>query len=390
MRIAHGLLGVAAAAALAIAPAQAADPVKIGYITTLSGPPGIIGKQMKDAFDLALVHLDGKLGGLPAEVIYGDDQQKPDVGVEVANRMVKRDRVDFVAGIIWSNVLMAIVPPVTRSGTFLLSSNAGPSPLAGKQCNENLFVVSWQNDQTPEAMGHYLQEQGVEELYLLAPNYQAGKDMLSGVERKFKGKVVGKVFTKLGQSDYQTEISAMRAANPKAVFVFVPGGMGINFVKQYQQAGLLGQIPLYTAFTVDGTTLPALKGIAKGVLGTQTWSADLDNPVNKKFVADFRKTYNYVPSFYAAQAYDTAMLLDAAIHEAGGVADKDKLRQALRTVKFPNTRGKFKFNRNHFPIQDFYLREVVEDSDGTYTTKIVAKVFEDYADSYVGDCPMKW
>ena len=389
MGIANRVIGIAAGLAMTAAPALAADGIKIGYITTLSGPPGIIGKQMKDAFDLALVHLDGKVGGLEAEVIYGDDQQKPDVGVGVATRMVKRDNVDVVAGIIWSNVLMAVVQPVTRSDKLLISSNAGPSPLAGKQCNENLFVVSWQNDQTPEAMGKYLQDKGIEDLYLLAPNYQAGKDMLAGVERYYKGKVVGKVFTKLGQSDYQTEISAMRAANPKAVFVFVPGGMGINFVKQYQQAGLMEQIPLYTAFTVDGTTLPALKEIAKGVLGTQTWSPDLDNPVNTKFVADFRKTYNYYPSFYAAQAYDTAMLLDAAVRQAGGVKDLAKLRQAMKTVDFPNTRGKFKFNNNHFPIQDFYLREVVQDADGNYTTKVVAKVFEDYADNYAAECPMK-
>ena len=307
-----------------------AEKVKVGFMTTLSGPAGIIGKQMKDAFQLGLDHIGNAFGGMESSVIYGDDQRKPDIAKQLADKMVKKHQVHFVTGIIWSNLLVAVHGPVTRSNTFLISSNAGPSTVAGRRCSNNFFSVSWQNDQTPEAMGKYLQDNGIKNVYLMAPNYQAGKDMLAGVERYYKGSVSGKVFTKLGQKDFQAEISTLRASNPGAVFVFQPGGMGINFVKQYKQAGLMGSVPLYTAFTVDAVSLPALKDSAVGVLGTQTWSPDLDNPVNKRFVRDFRKKYGYIPSFYAAQSYDLVRFIDHSIRVAGGISDRDALRDAMR------------------------------------------------------------
>ena len=373
-----------------VVPSVCAEQVKVGFMTTLSGPAGIIGKQMKDAFQLGLTHIGNSFGDLESKVIYGDDQRKPDVAKQLANKMVKKHQVHFVTGIIWSNLLVAIHGPVTRSGTFLVSSNAGPSTVAGKRCSENFFSVSWQNDQTPEAMGKYLQDNGINNVYLMAPNYQAGKDMLAGVQRYYSRKVAGKVFTKLGQKDFQAEISALRAAGPGAVFVFQPGGMGVNFVKQYSQSGLMDRIPLYTAFTVDGTTLPALKQMAVGVLGTQTWSPDMDNPVNRRFVRDFRKKYGYIPSFYAAQSYDLVRFIDHAIRVAGGISDHDTLRDAMRLGGYPSTRGNLKFNNNHFPIQNFYLRKAVKDTDGSYTTKIIDTVFTDYGDNYAKECPMNW
>ncbi|MCZ6524044.1 MAG: ABC transporter substrate-binding protein, partial [Alphaproteobacteria bacterium] len=297
------LIGLACAAAFLAAPALAAEKVKIGFITTLSGPAGIIGKHMKDSFELGLDHVDRKVGGLETEIIYGDDQRKPDVGKQVADKMMKKDRVDFISGIIWSNVMMAIHGPVTRNKTMLIGSNAGPSPIAGKRCSKYFFSTSWQNDQTPEAMGQYLQDKGADNVYIIAPNYQAGKDMLTGFKRYFKGAIVGEVYTKLGQQDYAAEITQLRAAKPEAVFVFLPGGMGIQFVKQYAQAGLRGKLPLYSVYTAGAVTLPAQKESALGMFGTMFWSPDLGNPVNVKFVADFRAKYGYIPSFYGAQSY---------------------------------------------------------------------------------------
>ena len=245
--------------------------VKIGYMTTLSGGAGIIGKQMQNAVNLAMQHKGGKLGGMDAEIIYADDQRKPDIAKQLANRLLKSDQVDIVAGVIWSNLLMAIHKPVTRAGNLLISSNAGPSPIAGDQCHENFFSMSWQNDQTPEAMCKHMQDAGIKSVYLMAPNYQAGKDMLAGVKRYYKGNVVGEVYTKLGQSDFQAELSALRAAKPETTIIFQPGGMGINFVKQWKQAGMDQVSKLYTVFSVDGVSLPALKDLALGILGTQTW-----------------------------------------------------------------------------------------------------------------------
>jgi branched-chain amino acid transport system substrate-binding protein len=158
----------------------AAETLKIGFITTLSGPSGIIGKHMKDSVELALDHSGRKLGGLETEIIYGDDQQKPDVGKQLADEMLKKHKVHFVSGVIWSNVMLAVAPVVTRSNTFMIGTNAGPHELAGELCSEYFFTTSWQNDQTPEAMGKYMQDQGLTDVYVMAPNYAAGKDMVAG------------------------------------------------------------------------------------------------------------------------------------------------------------------------------------------------------------------
>jgi branched-chain amino acid transport system substrate-binding protein len=367
----------------------AAETVKVGFITTLSGGAAIIGKPMKNAFELGMEHVGGKLGGMDTEIIFGDDKRKPDVAKQLANKMVKKDRVDFVTGIIWSNLLIAIHGPVTRSKTFLISSNAGPSAVAGKKCSEDFFNVAFQNDMMPEGMGQHMSAKKIDNVYIMAPNYQAGKDMMKGFKRTFNGKIAGEVYTKLGQKDYQAEISALRAAKPTAVFVFLPGGMGINFIKQYAQAGLSDKIPLYSAYTVDAISLPALKEAAVGTFGVQHWSPDLGNSVNRRFVEGYRKKYGKTPPFYAAQAYDTVMFLDNAIRKAGGISDRAKLRAAMRAGDFPTTRGTFKFNNNHFPIQNIYLREAVNDN-GNYVTKTRRVIISAHGDSYAKSCPMKW
>ena len=382
---------VAAMVAFA-APVNAQQSIKIGFITTLSGPPAIIGKHMKDSVDLALDHLGHKMGGSAVEVIYGDDQFKPEVGVQLAEEMLKKHQVDFIAGIIWSNVMMAVMPVVTGAGKIMVGSNAGASPLAGSQCNELYFSASWNNDQSPEALGKYLQDKGVGELYVIAPNYQAGKDMVSGLKRYYKGKVADEVYTKFQQQDYQAEISQLRAKNPKAVFVFYPGGMGIQFVKQYVQAGLRDQIPLYSVFTVDETTLPALREAAVGQYEARFWSPDLDVPASKKYVADFEKKYGYTPSYYGAQSYDAIMLIDSAVRATkGNTKDTKALVAAMRKADYNSIRGPFKFNNNHHPIQDFYLLQAVKanNKDGV-AMKIVQKAFEKHEDAYHQDCKMKW
>ena len=377
-------LSLAVAAAMTATPALA-DKVKVGYMTTLSGGAGIIGKQMQNAVNLAMEHTGGKLGGMEAEVIFVDDQRKPDVAKQLANRLVKSDKVDVVAGVIWSNLMMAIHKPVTRSDTLLISSNAGPSPIAGSSCHKNFFSMSWQNDQTPEGMGKHLQDSGVKEVYILAPNYQAGKDMMSGFKRHYKGDIVGEVYTKLGQSDFQAELSTLRAAKPAATFIFQPGGMGINFIKQWKQAGMDSVSKLYTVFAVDGVSLPALKETAVGVVSTQTWSPDLDNAMNKRFVADYKAQFGGYPSFYAAQAYDTMMAIDHAVREAGS-ADTEAMRMVLAKGGIPTTRGPLAMNTNQFPIQNIYLREAVMDADGVATTKVIGTVFENHSDAYASEC----
>jgi branched-chain amino acid transport system substrate-binding protein len=386
------LVAGAVAAALCFAtPVAAQQKLKIGFITTMSGPQGVIGGYMKDSVELALDHLGRKVGGLEVEMIYGDDQTKPDVGVQVAEEMLKKHNVDFVSGIIWSNVMMAVVPVVTGAGKIMVGTNAGASPLAGAQCNELYFSTSWNNDQTPEAMGKFLQDSGVNDVYVLAPNYQAGKDMVAGLKRYYKGRIVEEIYTKLGQQDYQAEITQLRSKNPKAVFAFYPGGMGIQFLRQYEQAGLRGKLPLYTVYTVDEISIPAVKEAAVGIYETRFWSPDLKTPANQKYVADYKKKYGKLPVFYGAQSYEGIMLIDSAIKATkGNVKDTKALVQAMRKANYQSIRGPYQFNVNHHPIQNFYLLRAEKQPNGEIEMRIQKTIFEKHKDAYHQDCKMKW
>ena len=382
------LAGVLAASLFATG-ASADDKVKVGLIVTLSGPPAVLGGQIRDGFNFAVKTLGGKLGGLDAEVSVVDDELKPDVAITKVKGLIERDHVDFVVGPVFSNVLQAIAKPVTAAGVFLISPNAGTSNFAGKQCNENLFVTSYQNDQVHEVLGRYAEDKGFKSAFLMAPNYQAGKDALAGFKRDFKGEIVDEVYTPLGQLDFSAELAKIAAAKPEAFFTFMPGGMGVNLVKQYRQAGL-ASIPFLSAFTADESTLPAEKDDALGFLGGANWAPDLDNPQSKAFVKAYEAAYNAVPGTYAMQAYDAALLIDSAIKATGGkLSDKDALRAALKKADFTSLRGKFKFGNNHYPIQDFYLVKADKRADGKYETEIVQRVFADYADKYAPECPMK-
>ncbi len=375
---------------LAAGQGQAQEKLKIGILTTLSGPPAVLGTQQKNGFQLAVKTLGGKLGGREVELIVQDEELKPDVAVTKARAMVERDKVDFVVGPIFSNILAAILKPVTDGGAILISPNAGTSSFAGKDCNQNLFVVSYQNDQNHEVMGKYAQDSGFKKVFLMAPNYQAGKDALTGFKRYFKGEIADEVYVPLGQLDYSAEIAKIAAAKPDAIFVFIPGGMGINFVKQFRQAGLADKMAFLSAFTVDESTLPAQQDAALGFFGGANWAPSLDNPQNKAFVAAYEKEYGAIPATYAFQAYDAALLIDSALRATkGDTSNKVALRAALMKADFQSLRGKFKFNTNHYPIQDFYIVKVVKRADGKYWTQIVKKVFEDYSDPYAKECHMQ-
>jgi len=381
---------LACAASLLVLPAAAQDnKLRLGFISTLSGPQAVLGKHHRDGWDLAVEMLGGKVGGLETESFVGDDQQKPDVGVQVAERMVKRDHVNFVGGIIWSNVLLAVQPVVTDENVFLISTNAGASPLAGKGCNKDFFAASWQNDQTPEAMGKLMQDEGVKNVYELAPNYQAGKDMLTGFERYYKGGIKGQILFKVTQQDFQAEISQIRAAKPDAVFAFIPGSWGISMFKQYDAAGMRQQAKLYTAFSIDETMLGSVGESAVGSYVTGFWSHDLDFPQNKKFVEAFKKKFGYDPSLFAAQSFDGVNLIDSAIRAVkGDLKNRDGMRKAMEKADFPSVRGPFKFNNNHFPIQNFYKMEVVKDASGKLMIKNRGIVFKDHKDAYAKECKM--
>ncbi len=390
-------IGTAIAGLLLSTPAAlAAENVKIGFITTLTTPAAVIGNDMKDAAELAMDHIDGKMAGKTVDLIMEDDGFKPETGKQKADKLVKQDDVDFVTGFIWSHVLLASSKSVLDSGKFLISANAGPSQLAGKLCHKNFFSTSWQNDQTPMAMGEVLNQKSIKSIYVMAPNYAAGKNMVAGVERTFKGEIKGKDFTKWGkdaQLDFSAELAKAKASGAEGIFVFYPGKAGGAFIKQYQQAGLEGVMPLFTVFTVDAIALPKLQaGNLSGVLGsenTQFWSPDLNNPANRKFVGGFREKYGRYPSFYAAQAYDSIMLIKSAVEAVNGdTSDTDGMRAAMKSANYTSVRGSYTYGNNHMPIQNFYLRKVVKDDEGNWTTKITQTVYTGHQDVYAKDCTM--
>jgi branched-chain amino acid transport system substrate-binding protein len=369
--------------------ASAHAEMKVGFMATLSGPAAALGQDMYDGFMLGLEQSGGKLGGVEVEVIREDDQLKPDLAVQTVNRFIERDEVDVVAGITFSNVMMAAAKPLADSGTVFVGMNAGPAPLAGERCAPNFFFVGYQNDQQAEGVGKYATDKGFDNVYLMAPNYQAGKDAVQGFKRYYKGGIAGEVYTRVNQPDYSAEIAQLQVANPDAVYVFYPGGMGINFIKQFRQAGLLGKIPLLSVSSFDGTTLPALKETAVGAISGSFWGADFDNAANQQFVKAFEEKYGRIPSQYAAQAYDGALLLDAALEQIdGNYQDKDALKKALREAKFESVRGAFEFNKNGFPIHDMYVFEVAPDDKGRVSHKTLQKTLPAHSDSYVDQCPL--
>jgi len=375
------ITGAAAMAGLILAGSAQAEPVKVGMITTLSGGGASLGIDVRDGFMLALK----QAGNENVELIVEDDQRKPDVAVQLADKMIQSDQVDVLTGIIWSNLAMAVVPSAVKQGKFYLSPNAGPSALAGKGCDPNYFNVAWQNDNLHEAAGAYANEAGYKNSYILAPNYPAGQDALTGYKRFYEGELAGEIYTKLGQTDYAAEIAQIRASGADSVFFFLPGGMGIAFMKQYAGSGV--DLPhVGPAFSFDQGILQAVGEAALGVKNTSQWSKDIDNPANNAFVESFQAEYGRLPSLYASQGFDTANLLLSAVEKAD-VNDADAFRKALEAADFNSTRGDFEFGPNHHPIQDIYVREVIKEGD-VFTNKIIGTALEDHSDAYASECKM--
>jgi branched-chain amino acid transport system substrate-binding protein len=365
--------------------------VKIGFVSSFSGPVAAIGNDMRNAFELGLDHVGRKLGGLPVEVIYEDDEVKPDVGAQKTQKLIESDHVDFVVGYIWSNVLLASLKPLVDSKTMTVITNAGASQVAGDQCSPYVFSTSFQNDQVPAAVGTYMNGKGIKTVFLIAPNYTAGKDMITGFKSTFKGQVVGEELPPWPtQLDFSAELSKVRAAKPDALYIFYPGGPGIQFVTQYAQSGLKGQVPLYSGFTIDDLSLPRLKDLAVGNPSAMMWVSDLANDTNKKFVADFKAKYKTIPSFYGADTYDSVALINSAVTAVkGDLTNKEGMRKEMEKADFKSVKGNFKFGNNHLPIQNFYLEEARKDDDGSYSLHTISTIVKDDQDAYHAQCPMK-
>jgi len=377
---------------LGVLPAHAADKVKVGFVSTLSGPSSALGVDIRDGFLLAVKLNGGKLGNLPAEVLVSDDQFKPDVAKQLFEKNIKRDKVDFMTGVVFSNIMLAALPEALDAGTIYISPNAAPSSMAGKDCNPLFFAVSWPNDAYHEAAGQYANTRDLKSVYLVAPNYQAGKDSLAGFKRTFKGQVVGENYTKLGQLDYAAELAEIRAARPQAVYIFLPGGMGINFIKQYVGAGLGKDTTLLLpGFSADQDVINPVGAAMAGLFNTAHWSPDFTNLANVKFVAEFQKEYKRVPTLYASQGYDAALLIDAAVRDTKGkLEDQAAVKRALKAARFESVRGPFKFNTNQYPIQNYYVRTIGNDGKGGLVNKSFNEpILKNHGDAYVQSCAMK-
>jgi branched-chain amino acid transport system substrate-binding protein len=381
---------VLAAAAIGVFPVAAQQPVKIGFITTLSGPGGYLGQDIRDAFQLAIDAEGGKLGGVPVQLSIEDDGLKPGQAKQIADRMMKSDGIKLFTGVVFSNVASAIVPDIVDNGGIFVSANAGPSNLAGKECHKNYFVMSWLTDTMQGSAGQNANALGYKRAFVLAPNYVAGKDAIAGFRRFFKGEIIGEVYTRLDQTDFAAEMAQIRSAKPDVVFHFHPGALGIAFMRQYQQAGLLGTVPMVLAEPSMDHVL--LKTVGEAALGTDVsgaWNADFDNPVNKAFVEAFTKKYGRTPTMYAAQGYDTAIAMGAALKAVNGnIGDADGFRAAMLKGDYKLTRGNFKFGKNQHPVQDWYAMKVEKDGSGAIVLKTREKILTGYGDPYAADCKL--
>ena len=382
---------VFSAALLAANGAQAADEIKIGFLTTLSGPGAGTGQDIRDAFTLAIKMNDGKLGGLPVNISITDDQNNPVAARQTVERYIKRDKVDIITGPVFSSVVLPIVPGILQSDTVFISTNTGPADYAGEKCDPNFFVVSWQNEDVPQAMGAFANEKGYKRVAMIAPNYPGGRESLQGFKRLYTGEIVDEVYTKMGQLDYSAEIANLKTAKPDAVFYFLPGGMGINFVKQYNASGLQKDAPLLTpGFTADTENIAALGKDMVGTFNSSQWADDLPNEANKKFVEAYKKEYGRLPSMYSSQGYDAAMLIDGAVRQVNGkIEDKEAFRKAMKDAQFASVRGDFKFNNNNYPIHDIHMRQVIEDEQGNVRNKLIGTVLKNHSDLFAKQCPMK-
>lgn len=375
-----------------IASAASANTIKVGIANDISGPFAAIGAEARDGFNLAIKHLDGKLGGIDAEFIQNDMAGNPDQARQLVNRYIKRDKVDFFTGPIGSNVALAVGPAMFKAKIPYVSNNPGPSQFAGSQCNPYWFGSSYQNDVFDEAAGQFANDQGYEKVFIMAPDYPGGREHLNGFKRTYNKDVIQELYTSLGQIDYAAEIAQIRSAKPEALFIFLPAAMGINFVKQFVAAGLSEEITLIgPGFSADQDVINAVGEPMLGMYNTAQWAHDLDLPRNNEFVQAFRAEYDgRYPSVYAAQSYDVIMAIDAAVKQVdGNVADKQAVLNALKAADFDSVRGDFKYGSNQYPIQSYYLRQIAKDDDGNITNKLVSKVFDEYQDAYVSECKMK-
>ncbi|MBI2726303.1 MAG: ABC transporter substrate-binding protein [Polaromonas sp.] len=380
-----------AATAMAIAAQQAVADVKIGFLATMSGPSSEVGRDQLDGFNLALERLGGKLGGTTATVIREDDQQKPEIALNALSKLLEKDNVDIVTGLTFANILMAMQPKIAATDVPFVGSVAGPSPTAGAQCKPNLFVMSWQSDSPAEVVGKYFADKGVKRLSTLTPNFVGGKDKIAGLKRFYKGEIVDEIYTPLNQLDFSAELTQVSSSKPDAIYAFYPGALGIAFVKQYQQAGLLGKIPFYSSNTIEGSALDAMGSAATGAIVGDSWTPGLQNPESKQFVAAFESRYKRVPSAYAAFSYDAAMLLDSALKSLkGNASDRKALTKAIAIAKFKSVRGSFKFGKNNYPVQDYHVFQIAKSGAAKPEFKLLASnVLKGHSDAYVDQCPMK-
>lgn len=382
-----------AAAALVSFGAHAADPLKIGFLSTLSGPAGGIGVEIRDGFNLALKMAGGKLGGLPTEVVVADDGLNPENGRQLAERMLRRDRVNLMTGIVFSNVMLAVWPTIEQAKVFYIAPNATPTSISGKGCSPYFFSASWPNEAHHEAAGAFANSKGYKNAFLIAPNYPAGKDALTGFKRTYQGTVVAEVYSKLNQLDYSAELAQMRAAHPSTVYAFLPGGMGINFIKQFVASGLSKDVQLIVpGFVSDQDVVRAVGDPMLGLFDTSQWAYDLDNDANRKFVAAFEKEYKRIPTLYAEQGYTAALIIDQAVRDAKGkVTDVKAFRAALMKApeRAKTPRGKWKEAANGTPIQDYYVRALVKDREGRIVNRKIATILHDHKDYWAKDCSMK-
>jgi branched-chain amino acid transport system substrate-binding protein len=368
--------------------AQAA-PIRIGVLLPYSGVYAVLGESITQAMELVFGHENWTVAGRKIELVKEDTEAKPPVGVRKAQKLIESDKVDILTGPVHSGVLAGIRDMVHGSKTILVVSNAGADQISRERCSRWIFRTSFSNWQPCQPMGGWVAKNVSKEVFQIAPNYQAGKDMMAAFRETFLpagGKVIAEDYPKLGETDYAPYLTKIRQSGAKAVFAFFSGSDAVNFVKQYDQFGLKQSVRLTGAgFLTEPDVLPAQGKTALGILTGHFYTPLLDNPVNQRFVKEFREKFNKSTDGFACQGYDTAEVIVRALKTvSGNTQDRAKLAEAIAKVEFDSPRGRFRFDpKTQNVIQPFiYVREVKEVTGGLQN--VVIDKIADVADPGTG------
>ncbi|CAA7617917.1 ABC transporter substrate-binding protein [Magnetospirillum sp. SS-4] len=386
------LLTVQTARALPASTAAGNPTIVVGVIATLSGPGAMAGQDSLDGFTTALRQMGGRFANQEVRVVPVDDRGSPDVAMQVTRRLLEREKVDFILTAVSQASMAAIVKPLNESRTFILNLDAYPDGLFGARCSASLFGLGTPPDAVSEAAGMHFANEKYRRLVVIGHDTRQTDMAVAALRRTWGGEDVTVLKARHGAATFAPEIRRIRELAPDAVYTLLSGGMGLALVRDYAAAGLKADIPLLGVWSnFERPHLTAMDDQGLDLLNVAPWSPDLDSPLNKRMISDFELEYGRPATSWVAQGYDSALLLEAAMKvTAGRTSDREAVRNALRRAEFASVRGGFRFETNHAPVINLYLRRVARDAKGRLTEETRGVLAREWRGRDAAHCPMHW